>query len=86
MGQALPENALLHGTYYSGYLNNTPCIARWNARKHRFVMWEQSAGAPKLKAALHVSDPGVGAHFAAVTPMKSDAGYHVSDFALETTR
>ena len=84
--KALPENALLHGAYYSGFLDNMPIVARWNAKKHRFVMWEHNAGAPKLKAALHVGDPGIAAHFAAVFPLKSVAGNHVSDFALETTR
>ena len=84
--KALSPDALLHGAYYSGFLNDTPSVARWNAKNRRFVMWERNTGAPKLRAALHVGDSAGAARFAALFRMESAGGYHVSDFALETTR
>jgi hypothetical protein len=43
-------------------------------------------GQAKLKAVPHVADAGMGARFAPLAPKEADDAYHVSDFALETTR
>lgn len=84
--RALPLNALQHGDYYNGLLDDVAATARWNAQRRRFVFWQHGTGQPKLKAAPHVADLGTGARFAPVARQDSDGGDHISDFALETTR
>ena len=84
--KSLSADALLHGAYYSGFLDDTATVARWNDKKRRFVMWERKTWAPKIRAVLHVGNPGAGARFAPLFRLESAGGYEVSDFALETTR
>ncbi len=84
--RAVPLNALQHGDYYNGLLDNMVTTARWHAQRRRFVFWVPDVGQPKLKAAPHVADLGSGARFAPLTRQASDGGSHISDFAFETTR
>jgi len=90
--QALQErkvmtmNSLTHGAYYNGVLDNMTTTARWHAEKRRFIRWETNMGEPKLNAAPHVADLGVGARFAPLSRQESDGASHISDFAFETTR
>jgi|tagenome__1003787_1003787.scaffolds.fasta_scaffold19586802_1 hypothetical protein len=80
-------NTLVHGAYYNGLLDNMTTTARWHADKGRFILWETNMGEPKLNAAPHVADLGVGARFAPLSRQESDgAASHISDFAFETTR
>ena len=90
--QALQErkvialNDLVHGAYYNGLLDNLTTTARWHKDKRRFILWETNMGEPKVNAAPHVADLGVGARFAPLSPQESDGASHISDFAFETTR
>jgi len=79
-------NSLIHGAYYNGLLDNMTTTARWHADKRRFILWETNMGEPKLNAAPHVADLGVGARFAPLSRQESDGASHISDFAFETTR
>jgi hypothetical protein len=82
--KALPAATLVHGAYYNGLLGDLTTAGRWHARKQRFVIWEQTMGQAKLKAAPHVADSGTGPHFAPLSRLESEGGYHISDFAFET--
>ena len=82
----LSADALLHGAYYSGLLDDTTTIGRWHAHKRRFVFWEHNMGRPKLKAAPHVAAGAAGACFAPLSKVESEDGNRISDFAFETTR
>ena len=83
--KALIPAALLHGVYYSGLFGDTKTVGRWHGRKRRFVVWEHDKGQPKMKAAMHVADPGTGARFAPLARLESEGEYHISDFSFETT-
>lgn len=84
--KVLPLNSLLHGAYYNGFLDDMTTTGRWHAQKHRFVFWEQNMEQPHSKAAPHVADLGTGPRFAPLSQQESEGGFHISDFALETTR
>ena len=83
--KVLPLASLVHGAYYSGLLGDTTTVGRWNAQKHRFVVWEHEVGQLRLKAAPHVADIGTGPRFAPLSAQKVEGAYHITDFALETT-
>ncbi len=84
--KVLPLNSLVHGAYYNGLLDDTTTIGRWHAEKHRFVFWEHNVSLPGSTAVPHVADLGTGARFAPLSLLESVGGWHISDFALETTR
>lgn len=79
-------NALQHGDYYLGLLDDMTLTARWHAQKRKFVCRMHIIGQPVLKAAPHVADLGMGCRFAPISRQEVNAGIHISDFALETTR
>lgn len=82
----LSLNALQHGDYYLGLLDDMTLTARWHAQKRRFVCRMHIIGQPVLKAAPHVADLGMGCRFAPISRQEVNEGMHISDFALETTR
>ena len=84
--KVLPLNSLLHGACYNGLLDNMTTVGRWHEKKRRFVFWEQNVDLQKSKAVPHVADLGLGPRFAPLSRQESEAGYHISDFAFETTR
>lgn len=84
--KVLPLNSLVHGAYYNGFLDDDTTVGRWHAEKHRFVFWEYNVSLPGSKATPHVADLGTGARFAPLALQESAEGFHISDFALETTR
>jgi hypothetical protein len=79
-------NSLVHGAYYNGLLDDETTVGRWHAERHRFVFWEYNVSLPGSKAVPHVADLGTGARFAPLALQESAAGFHISDFALETAR
>jgi hypothetical protein len=83
--KVLALNALLHGNYYNGLLDNASVLGRWHAKKRRFFFWDHNMGEPKVKSVPHVADLGIGARFAPLAHQESEAGSHISDFAFETT-
>jgi hypothetical protein len=84
--KVLPLNSLLHGACYNGLLDNMTVVGRWHEKKRRFVFWEQNVDLQKSKAVPHVADLGLGPRFSPLSRQESEAGYHISDFAFETTR
>ena len=84
--KVMPLNALMHGSYYSGLLDDMTTTGRWHAQRSRFVFWEHTMGQPELKSAPHVADLGTGPRFAPLSQQESEGGAHISDFAFETTR
>jgi len=84
--KSMSLNSLLHGAYYNGLLDDMTTTARWHAQRRRFVFWVHNMDQPKLKAAPHVADLGMGARFAPISKQESEGGSHISDFAFETTR
>jgi hypothetical protein len=82
----LSLNALRHGDYYLGLLDDMTLSARWHGQRRKFVCRMHIIGQPVYKAAPHVADLGVGCRFAPISRQEENAGIHISDFALETTR
>ena len=84
--QALKPAGLIAGAYYRGFLGNTSTIGRWSGQHYRFVVWVQEKDGPKLKAARHVLESGVGDAFAPLELAHVEKDLQISDFALATTR
>jgi len=78
--------ALEHGAYYAGRLGPTRCVARWHARKRRFVLERYVLGAKQLIAAAHVDEGGTLETFAPLTRTEPNPACSLSDYAFETAR
>lgn len=84
--KTLPPSGLVAGAYYRGYFADAPTIGRWNGQNYRFVVWQHDKGQPALRAARHVAESGRGEPFAPLEKVEVNQEYHISDFALATTR
>ena len=80
----LSTEQLEHGVYYAGKLAATPVIARWHAKKRRFVFGEYALGGQRVRSVTHVADGATGEQFAPHTKTEPTAAYRVSDYAFET--
>jgi hypothetical protein len=94
---ALPEPAvsiepqvsggeLEHGLYYAGKLGATVAIARWHARKRRFVFVEYALGSQQVRAVAYTADGANGEGFTPLARIEPRAASRVSDYAFETAR
>jgi hypothetical protein len=80
----LPPDALEHGAYYAGRFECTPTIARWHAKKRRFMFGEHTLGRRLIRAASHIADRGPAETFAPLSKIQPRDAYRVSDYAFET--
>jgi hypothetical protein len=83
VGVLAPET-LEHGAYYAGRLGATPAIARWHAKKRRFVFGEHTLGRQRVRAVSHIADGGKAEAFAPLSKTQPKDTYRVSDYAFET--
>ncbi len=81
---ALPLETLEHGAYYAGKLGFTPAVARWHAKKRRFVFGEFSLGRQCVRSVAHVADSGTRERFTPLSKTAPKATCRVSDYAFET--
>ena len=82
---ALPMEMLEHGAYYAGKLGVTLMVARWHAKKRRFVFGEFSLGRQTVKSAAHIAERGAGERFIPLSKTTPKDNCRVSDYAFETT-
>jgi hypothetical protein len=81
----LPLETLEHGAYYAGKLGSTPAVARWHAKKRRFVFGEFTLGRQCVRSVAHVADSARGERFAPLSKTAPKNTYRVSDYAFETS-
>jgi hypothetical protein len=81
---ALHPEALEHGAYYAGKLGSVRGVARWHAKKRRFVYAEYSLGMQQLRVAAHVDEGGTPRVFIPIAKTEPKDAHRVSDYALET--
>ena len=84
--EALVPETLEHGAYYAGKVGITPTVARWHAKKRRFVFTKFTMGQPSLRSLPHVadSDRRAGERFVPLVRLEPQNAYRVSDYAFET--
>jgi len=84
MPAVLLLGTLEHGTYYAGKLGTTPAVARWHARKRRFVLSDFSFGQQRVRSVPHVDDGRGRERFAPLSRTDPKKSYEVSDYSFET--
>lgn len=82
--RGLSAKELEHGAYYAGKLGATAVIARWHAKKRRFVFGEYALGGQRVRSIAHVADSATGERFTPLTRIEPKDSYRVSDYAFET--
>ena len=82
--RVLAPEVLEHGAYYAGRFECAPAIARWHARKRRFLFGEHTFGRRLIRAVSHVADETTAEAFAPVSKTQPKEAYRVSDYAFET--
>jgi len=80
----LPVEGLEHGAYYAGTLGVTPAVARWHAKKQRFVFGEFTLGQQRVRTVAHITDVKVEERFIPLSKTEPEDAYRVSDYAFET--
>ena len=81
---ALPPEMLEHGAYYVGKLGGATAVARWHAKKRRFVFSEFSMGRQHIRSIAHVAEKGTGERFAPLSKTEPKGAADISDYAFET--
>jgi hypothetical protein len=82
----LALETLEHGQYYAGRIGVTSMVARWHAKKRRFVFGEFSLGQYRLKSLAHIadSDRGTEERFIPLARPEPRDAHRISDYAFET--
>ena len=81
----LAPAALEHGVYYAGTLGGATGVARWHAKKRRFVFGEYALGSQRVRSVAHVADQKAdGGRFVPLARIEPKDAYRVSDYAFET--
>jgi len=81
----LGPTALEHGVYYAGTLGGATGVARWHAKKRRFVFSEYALGSQRVRSVAHLADQKAeGERFAPLARIEPKDAYRVSDYAFET--
>jgi len=84
--QGLSSDQLEHGVYYAGKLGAGAAIARWHAKKRRFVFGEYALGRQHVRSVAHAADGATGERFIPLTRIEPKDACRVSDYAFETAR
>ena len=82
--EALSLQTLEHGAYYAGRLGDAPLVARWHAKKRRFVFREFSLGRQRVRSVAHITDTARREFFVPLSKTKPKSNCEVSDYAFET--
>jgi hypothetical protein len=80
----LASGTLEHGAYYAGKLGMRAAVARWHAKKQRFVFEEFALGRLCVRSVAHVSESATGERFIPLSKTEPKDTYRVSDYAFET--
>jgi hypothetical protein len=81
---ALGSETLEHGAYYAGKLAVRSAVARWHAKKRRFVFAEFTLGRHCMRSVAHVADSATEERFAPLSKTEPKDTCRVSDYAFET--
>ncbi len=79
-----PPETLEHGAYYEGKLGVRSAVARWHAKKRRFVSGEFTLGRHCVRSVAHVADSATGERFIPLSKTAPKDTYRVSDYAFDT--
>jgi len=82
--EALPLEALEHGAHYAGKLGVAAVVARWHAKKRRFVFVEFSLGRNRVRSVAHISASGTEQRFIPLSRTEPRDSNRLSDYAFET--
>ena len=82
--RGLSSEELEHGAYYTGMVGATAAIARWHAKKRRFVFGEYALGGQRVRSVAHAGDGATAERFTPLTRIEPKDSYRVSDYAFET--
>jgi hypothetical protein len=80
----LGSETLEHGAYYAGNLGTKPAVARWHAKKRRFVFGEFALGRLCVRSVTHVAEGTTGERFIPLSKTEPKDANRVSDYAFET--
>lgn len=84
--EALALETLEHGAYYAGKVGVASTVARWHAKKRRFVFGEFTLGRQRVRSLAHIADStsGTEERFSPLSRPESKDSFRVSDYAFET--
>ena len=80
----LHAEALVHGDYYAGKLGVKAVVARWHAKKRRFVFEEFVLGGNRVRSVPHALDAASGERFIPLAKIEPKNEQRLSDYAFET--
>ena len=80
----LNAEVLEHGKYYAGKLGVKPVVARWHAKRRRFVFEEFALGANRVRSVPHALDAASGERFIPIAKIEPKNEQRLSDYAFET--
>ena len=80
----LHVEALEHGSYYAGRLGAKAMVARWHAKRRRFVFEEFALGANRVRSVPHALDATSGERFIPLGKIEPKSEQRLSDYAFET--
>jgi len=80
----LSGEALEHGGYYAGKLGLTSVVARWHAKRRRFVFEEFALGGKRVRSVPHALDATSGERFIPLAKIEPTNDQRLSDYAFET--
>ena len=83
---AIDVGALEHGVHYTGRLRSEASIARWHAKKQRFVHAEYAVGRQRVGTVEYVDDSNARDGFCPLSQTSPREGCRISDYAFETAR
>ena len=81
---ALPVKTLEHGAYYVGKLGVTTTVARWHAKKQRFLFEEFNLGQQRVRSVVHATAGGPEQRFFPLSRIEPNNTQRLSDYAFET--
>ena len=81
---ALPIKTLAHGAYYVGKLGVTTTVARWHAKKQRFLFEEFNFGQQRVRSVVHATASGPEERFFPLSRIEPNNTQRLSDYAFET--
>jgi len=77
-------DALQHGSYYAGKLGVKAVVARWHAKKRRFVFEEFVLGGNRVRSVPHALDAASGERFIPLAKIEPKNEQRLSDYAFDT--
>ena len=80
----LSPDMLEHGAYYAGRIASARVVARWHAKKQRFVVGEFTFGRQHVRSLVHIDERRVGEWFAPFYKSDPKDSSRISDYAFET--